>query len=171
LAFYGASVLHPKTIQPVKLNNIPLYVKSFLNPDAEGTVIGNYDYDKLIPSFIFKVDQVLINIHPLDLSFIAEHNLENIFSVLAKYSLRVNLMQNTAVSFRICVNNDLTRIPRVIQDLEKDYKITLEDNLELITIRYYDQATIDRVLVQKEVLLEQHGKNTVQMVVKKMNDK
>lgn len=168
LAFYGASVLHPKTIQPVKLNNIPLYVKSFINPEVEGTVIGNFDYDRLIPSFIFKVDQVLINIHPLDLSFIAEHNLEKIFSILAKYSLRVNLMQNTAVSFRICVNNDLSRIPRVIQDLEKDYKITMEENLELITIRYYDQATIDRVLLQKKVLLEQHSRNTVQMVVRKV---
>lgn len=168
LAFYGASVLHPKTIQPVKQNKIPLNVKSFVDPEADGTVIGEVDYEKLIPSFIFKVDQVLINIHPLDLSFIAEENLERIFSVLAKYSLKVNLMQNTAVSFRICVNSDVSRIPRVVDELSQFYRITMEDDLELITIRYYDQQTIDRVLVKKEVLLEQHNQNTVQMVVRKL---
>lgn len=168
LAFYGTSVLHPKTIQPVQRNDIPLYVKSFINPEEDGTVIGSFEYKKLIPSFIFKVDQVLINVHSLDLSFIAEHNLERIFNILAKYSLKVNLMQNTAVSFRLCVNNDLTRIPRVISDLEKNYKITKEEDLELITIRYYDQQTIDRVLIKKKVLLEQHSENTVQMVVRKV---
>ncbi|MBN2486216.1 MAG: aspartate kinase [Bacteroidales bacterium] len=168
LAFYGASVLHPKTIQPVKQNNIPLYVKSFVNPAEEGTVIGNFMYDKLIPCFIFKIDQVLINIHPIDLSFIAEENLQYIFSVLARYSLKVNLMQNTAVSFRICVNNDSTRIPLVIEELEEYYRISMESGLELITIRYYDQQTIDRVLEKKEVLLEQHNQRTVQMVVRKV---
>jgi aspartate kinase len=168
LAFYGTSVLHPKTIQPVQRNDIPLYVKSFIEPDKDGTVIGNFEYKKLIPSFIFKVDQVLIDVHSLDLSFIAEHNLERIFNILAKYSMKVNLMQNTAVSFRLCVNNDPTRIPGIISDLEKNYKITKEEDLELITIRYYDQQTINRVLVKKKVLLEQHSENTVQMVVRKI---
>ncbi|MBN1119271.1 MAG: aspartate kinase [Bacteroidales bacterium] len=168
LAFYGASVLHPKTIQPVKQNNIPLYVKSFLNPEEEGSVIGNFNYEKLVPCFIFKVDQVLIKVHPKDLSFIAEHNLKRIFSIMAKYSLRANLMQNTAVSFRICVNNDSSRILPVVEELEKHYKITTEEDLELITIRYYDQQTIDRVLINKEVLLEQHNQMTVQMVVRKL---
>lgn len=167
LAFYGASVLHPKTIQPIKKGNIPLYVKSFLNPKAEGTAIGNFDYDKLVPSFIFKVDQVLLNIHPRNLSFIAEDNLERIFGILAKYGLRVNLMQNTAVSFRICVNKDSTRVPGVLNDLGHSYEVSTEYNLELITIRYYDQDTIQRVLVGKEVILEQHSNKTVQMVVRK----
>ncbi len=168
LAFYGASVLHPKTIQPVMQEKIPLYVKSFINPKEEGTVIEDVQYERLVPSFIFKIDQVLINIHPRDLSFIAEDNLERIFGVLAKYSLKVNLMQNTAVSFRICVNNDETRIPLVVEELKKYYKITRQGDLELITIRYYDKQTIDRVLVQKEVILEQHNQNTVQMVVRKL---
>jgi len=168
LAFYGASVLHPKTIQPIKQSNIPLYVRSFVTPELEGTRIGNFDYDKLIPSFIFKVDQVLINIHPENLSFIAEDNMERIFSILSKFSLKVNLMQNTAVSFKICVNNDATRIPSVLDELGKLYEISTEYNLELITIRYYDQKTINRVLVDKEVLLEQHSNKTVQMVVRKI---
>jgi aspartate kinase len=169
LAFYGASVLHPKTIQPIKQNNIPLYVKSFIDPKAEGTIIGDFAYDKLIPSFIFKIDQVLINIHPENLSFIAEDNLGIIFGILAKFGLKVNLMQNTAVSFRICVNNDSTRIPLVVSELEKYYQISSESNLELITIRYYDQATIERVLVEKEVILEQHSNKNVQMVVRKID--
>ncbi len=168
LAFYGASVLHPKTIQPVKQNQIPLYVKSFVNPKEEGTVIGNFSYDQLVPCFIFKVDQVLIQIHPPDLSFISEHHLERIFQILAIHGLRVNLMQNTAISFKICVNNDSTRIPPTIDELKKHYRIALEENLELITIRYYDQKTINRVLVKKEVLLEQHTEQTVQMVVRKV---
>ncbi len=170
LAFYGANVLHPKTIQPVKQKMIPLYVKSFKIPAAQGTVIGDFQYEKLIPSFIFKIDQVLIDIHPEDLSFITEENLETIFSVFAKYNLRINLMQNTAVSFRVCVNNDGIRMPKVIIDLQKYYTVSTASDLELITIRYYDQETIDRVLVNKEVLLEQHSKDTVQMVVKKVNN-
>lgn len=169
LAFYGASVLHPKTIQPVKQENIPLHVRSFLEPEKDGTEIGNVTYKQLIPCFIFKVNQVLIQIHPVNLSFIAEENLERIFGVLAKYSLKVNLMQNTAVSFKICVNNDETRIPKVIEELGQFYRISKESGLELITIRYYDQATISRVLEKKEVLLEQHGESTVQMVVRKVD--
>lgn len=168
LAFYGASVLHPKTIQPIKMSNIPLYVRSFIHPEESGTVIGNFEYDTLIPSFIFKVDQVLINIHPENLSFIAESNLEKIFNILAKFGLKVNLMQNTAVSFRICVNNDTTRIPGVIEELGKLYETSMESGLELITIRYFDQETINRVLVEKELILEQHTPTTVQMVVRKV---
>lgn len=167
LAFYGASVLHPKTIQPIMQKNIPLHVKSFLQPKLGGTVIQNGECNGQIPCFIFKVDQVLINIHPRDLSFIAEENFTKIFEVFSKFSLKVNLMQNTAVSFRICVNNDETRIPKVVDQLRKNYKLTSEDNLELITIRNYDQLTIDRVLVEKEVILEQHNSKTVQMVVRK----
>lgn len=168
LAFYGASVLHPKTIQPVMQNDIPLYVKSFIRPNEEGTAIGNFKYDQLIPCFIFKVDQVLIQVHPTDLSFISEHHLERIFQILAKHGLRVNLMQNTAISFRICVNDDISRVPLVIDELKRFYRIEIDADVELITIRYYDKKTIDRVLVNKIVLLEQRTEKTVQMVVKKI---
>ncbi|HLO61022.1 MAG TPA: aspartate kinase [Bacteroidales bacterium] len=166
LAYYGTSVIHPKTIQPLKNKGIPLYVKSFIHPDDPGTVIGNEEYDKLIPSFIFKMDQVLIHVHPTDFSFIAEDNLEKIFRCFAGYGLRINLMQNSAVSFDVCVNNDLSRIPLVLADLEKDFRVTSSAGLELITIRYYDDETIKRVLVNKELLLTQRTKNTIQMVVR-----
>ncbi len=166
LAYYGASVIHPKTIQPLKNKGIRLYVKSFLHPDDPGTIIGENDYDKLIPSFIFKIDQVLIHVHPVDFSFIAEDNLEKIFRCFAGYGLKVNLMQNSAVSFDVCVNNDRSRIPTVIEDLEKDFRVSYTTGLELITIRYFDEGTIARVLVNKDLLLTQRTKSTIQMVVR-----
>jgi len=166
LAYYGASVIHPKTIQPLKKSNIRLYVKSFLHPEDPGTVIGEDDYEKLIPSFIFKMDQVLIHIHPMDFSFIAEDNLEKIFRCFAGFGLKMNVMQNSAVSFDVCVNNDKIRVPGVLAELKKDYRVTCTDGLELITIRYYDESTIMRVLVNKDLILTQRTKTTVQMVVK-----
>jgi aspartate kinase len=170
LAYHGTSVIHPKTIQPLKNKGIPLYVKSFIHPDDPGTVIGNLEYDKLIPSFIFKMDQVLIHVHPTDFSFIAEDNLEKIFRCFAGYGLRINLMQNSAVSFDVCVNNDLSRIPFVLSDLEKDFRVTSTTGLELITIRYYDDETIKRVLVNKDLLLSQKTKSTIQMVVRDLGE-
>lgn len=166
LAYYGTSVIHPKTIQPLKNKEIPLYVRSFLSPKDPGTLIGKCDNDQLIPSFIFKMDQVLIHIHPTDFSFIAEDNLEKIFRCFAGYGLRINLMQNSAVSFNVCVNNDLTRIPLVLTALEKDFGISSTAGLELITIRYYDDQTIKRVLVNKELLLTQKTQKTIQMIVR-----
>jgi aspartate kinase len=166
LAFYGASVIHPKTIQPLKQKNIPLYVKSFLEPKTSGTMIGNIEYSNLIPCFIFKMDQVLIDIYPDDLSFIAEENLQYIFAAFAAFGLKINLMQNTAVRFRICVNNDSERIANVKKKLAERYHISVLSGLELITIRYYDRETISRVMVNKEFILEQKGKATIQLLVK-----
>lgn len=166
LAFYGASVIHPKTIQPMKKKNIPLWVKSFCEPSLEGTLITDIKYNKLIPSFIFKMDQALIDVYPFDLSFIVEENLEQIFQVFAKHNLRVNLMQNTAVRFRICTNNDSIKIPAVVKQLEDRFQVSIQTHLELITIRYFDQATIDRVMVNKEMILEQRSKTTVQLLVR-----
>jgi len=169
LAYYGASVIHPKTIQPLKQKGIKLQVKSFVHPTEEGTMVGIDDYEKLIPSFIFKMDQVLISISPKDFSFIAEDNLELILGFFARHGFRINLMQNSAVSFMVCVNNDKTRIPRVVKDLEDHFLVKWENGLELITIRYYDEKTISRVLVNKDKVLEQRSRETIQMVVKDMS--
>jgi aspartate kinase len=166
LAYYGASVIHPKTIQPLKNKGIRLFVKSFLNPGEPGTVVGDETYENLIPSFIFKMDQVLIHIHPSDLSFIAEDNMEKIFRCFSGLGLKINLMQNSAVSFDLCVNNDQSRIPSILADLEKDFRVTCTYSLELITIRYYDDNTISRVLVNKDLLLTQKTKTIIQMVVR-----
>jgi aspartate kinase len=166
LAYYGATVIHPKTIKPLQNKSIKLHVKSFLNPHDPGTVIGDVAYESLIPSFIFKMDQVLILISPLDLSFIAEDKLKTIFGHFSRHNLKINLMQNSAVSFKVCVNNDQTRIPNLLNDLRKDFRVSIESGLELITIRYYDEKTIERVMVNKDLILQQRSKRTVQLVVK-----
>lgn len=171
LAYYGTSIIHPKTIQPLQRKNIKLYIKSFHNPAEPGTVVGDDTYERLIPSFIFKLNQVLIQIYPRDFSFISENNLERIFGCFARYGLKINLMQNTAINFKVCVNNDRTRIDPVLHDLKKDYYVSYEPDLELITIRYYDEKTIRRTTNNKELLLEQRSKETIQIVVRDMGKK
>ena len=166
LAYYGATVIHPKTIKPLQNKGIPLYVRSFVQPDAPGTVIGNFERHLSVPSFIFKIDQVLISLHPNDFSFIAEDNLSRIFGRFAQTGVKINLMQNTAVSFSVVVDNDVNRIPALLEQLQQDFRVSYNDGLELITIRYYDQTTIDRVLIGKKLLLEQKSRHTVQLVVR-----
>lgn len=166
LAYYGASVIHPKTIKPLQNKNINLYIKSFIQPDEEGTLVGNLTYDTLIPSFIFNMDQVLIRISPRDFSFIAEDSLETIFGAVYKNGVKINLMQNSAISFQICITNNKRKVRNLIDDLEKDFKVAYETGLELITIRYFDQSTIDRVMVNKELILEQTYKQNIQLIVR-----
>jgi aspartate kinase len=166
LAYYGTSVIHPKTIQPLKNKKIPLEVRSFLEPDKTGTIICEEVPELTTPCYIFKMDQVLLQIYPKDFSFIAEDNLITIFNCFAKYGLKINLMQNSAVSFNVCVNNDKTRVPSVITELQKDFKTSYEKQLELITIRHYDEATTRRIIMNKDLLLTQKTSETVQMVVK-----
>lgn len=166
LAYYGATVIHPKTIKPLQNKKIPLYVKSFLNPEEKGTVINEMQSPLPIPCFIFKVNQVLISISPKDFSFIIEENLSAIFNLFAEKQVKVNVMQNSAISFSVSVDADERKLPDLITTLQKDYRVLYNENLELITIRYYDQATIDRVTIDKKILLEVKSRNTVQLVVK-----
>lgn len=166
LAYYGATVIHPKTIKPLQNKGIPLYVRSFLRPDQPGTAIGQFEPHLPIPSFIFKVDQWLISLHPNDFSFIAEDNLSRIFGQFADAGVKINLMQNTAVSFTVAVDNNPDKLPTLLKALQQSFRVSYNEGLELITIRYYNQQTIDRVLVNKELLLEQKSRSTVQLVVK-----
>jgi len=166
LAYYGATVIHPKTIKPLQNKGIPLYVRSFVNPDAPGTVIGNFKDRLPIPSFIFKVNQMLISLHPSDFSFIAEDNLSHIFGQFAAAGVKINLMQNTAISFSVVVDTNPDRVPALLDTLRRTFRVSYNEGLELITIRHYDQTTIDRVLVDKKLLLEQKSRYTVQLVVR-----
>jgi aspartate kinase len=168
LAYYGATVIHPKTIKPLQNKNIPLYVKSFLNAGAEGTIIKDINRHLPIPSFIFKVNQMLVTISPRDFSFIAEDNLSKIFALFHTHQVKINVMQLSAISFSVCVDMD-ERVSMLIAELQKEYKVLYNDNLELVTIRYYDQSTIDRVCIDKQVLLEQKSRYTVQLVVRNSN--
>ncbi|MDF1575011.1 MAG: aspartate kinase [Bacteroidales bacterium] len=166
LAYFGTSVIHPKTIKPLQNKNINLHVKSFLDPDAPGTLVGNLSYKRLTPSFIFKMDQVLIRISPLDFSFINEGNLEEIFGIFSKYGLKINLMQNSAISFKMIVNNDKRRLRLVIDELEEKFRVAYQTGLELVTIRYFDQSTIDRVMINKELILEQRGLQNIELLIR-----
>jgi len=166
LAYFGTSVIHPKTIKPLQNKNINLHVKSFLDPEAPGTVVGNLSYDKLTPSFIFKMDQVLIRTSPLDFSFINENNLEEIFGILSKHGMKINLMQNSAISFKMIVNNDKRKLRGVIDDLEEKFKVAYQTGLELVTIRYFDQSTIDRVMINKELIMEQRGLHNIELLIR-----
>jgi aspartate kinase len=166
LAYYGATVIHPKTIKPLQNKNIPLKVKSFLEPDKPGTLINETESGRNTASFIFKVDQVLLSISPKDFSFIVEENLSGIFSVFAEKGIKINLMQNSAVSFSVCIDNRGERIEDLMETLRINFRVKYNTALELITIRYYDDATIKRVMTGKEMILEQKSRNTIQLVVR-----
>jgi len=166
LTYYGATVIHPKTIKPLQNKNIPLYVKSFLHPTSEGTAINHINSELPIPSFIFKVNQVLISILPKDFSFIIEENLSDIFSLFHKHKVKVNTMLNSALSFSVSVDHEEEKINNLIQDLSILYKVKYNKGLELVTIRYYNQDTINRVMVNKDVLLEVKSRHTCQIVMK-----
>lgn len=167
LAYYGATVIHPKTIKPLQNKNIPLLVKSFVNPDEEGSVINeNSAKDSLIPSFIFKTNQILISISPRDYSFIAEDNLSQIFGCFAKHKVTVNLMQNSAISFSICADNQKMKIANLIEELKADYKVYYNDELLLLTVRHYNEETLSKLLKDKTIYVEQKSRQTARFVVK-----
>jgi aspartate kinase len=166
LTYYGATVIHPKTIKPLQNKNIPLYVKSFLKAKDEGTVIKDGDKRLNIPSYIFKIDQVLISIQPKDFSFIAEDNLSDIFEVFSRHGVKINLMQLSAISFSVCCDDDSEKIKALVNELQTQFKVLYNAGLELMTVRYYTQETIDVLTLNKIILLEQRSRYTVQMVMK-----
>jgi aspartate kinase len=166
LTYYGATVIHPKTIKPLQNKQIPLFVKSFLNPKESGTVIKDGDNRLNIPSYIFKVNQVLISIQPKDFSFIAEDNLSDIFELFSKHGVKINLMQLSAISFSVCCDDDSDKIKLVVAALQQTFKVLYNSNLELMTERYYTPETIDLLTKNKLILLEQKSRFTVQMVMK-----
>ena len=167
LAYYGATVIHPKTIKPIQNKKIPLFVRSFLSPENEGTLINTETTsDSLIPSFIFKVNQMLISISPKDFSFIVEENLSHIFSIFAEHKVKINVMQNSAINFSVSVDFDERRVIPLLNALSNEYSVKHNDNLELVTIRHYDEATLSRVLANKQVLMEQKTRNTARFVLR-----
>ena len=166
LAYYGASVIHPKTIQPLKNKEIPLYIKSFLNPQNNGTVIqSSMAYDSEVASYIFKPNQVLLSLLPKDFSFIIEDNLKEIFSTLADLNIRVNLMQNSAVSFSFLMD-DKYDLDGLLSQFNGDYFVKYNKDVELLTIRHYHEDTIERLTTGKTIILEQKTRQTARLVLK-----
>jgi len=170
-AYYGAKILHPKTIKPLQNKKIPVTVKSFYKENERGTNIIDIsdlspDLYPDVPIYIVKDNQILISVSTLDFSFISEHNLGEIFSLLSKFRIKVNLMQSSAINFSVCVTNNKFKIPQFIDELKKAYKILYNDKLSLITIRHYYDEAINKMVANRTILLEQKSRHTVRFVVK-----
>ena len=167
LAFYGASVIHPKTLQPLQRKEIPLQVKSFLNPGNPGTVVGKgVKIAPEIPCFIVKKNQVLMKLSSLDFSFIVEDSIGDLFKLLHDHKLKVDLIQNSAISFSVCIDNTLGRLEDLLDVLKGKFKVIHYEGVSLYTIRHFNAEAIESLQNGKEVLLEQRGKETVQLVVR-----
>jgi aspartate kinase len=167
LAYYGATIIHPKTLKPLQSKAIPLYVKSFLNPLDVGSVIqGDTANDTLLPSYIFKINQILLSIKPRDFSFIVEENLSHIFSLFADSKVKMNIMQNSALNFSVCADMDDLRIPKLIEVLKAEYEVYYNENCELLTVRHYNDEILKELSAGKETLLTQISRSTARLVMR-----
>ena len=166
LAFYGASVIHPKTLQPLQKKEIPLYVKSFLNPEGKGTSISRgTKIDPLIPCFIVQRNLNLLKLPSLDFSFIVEDNISDIFQILHENKMKVDLIQNSAISFSVCVYDKYSRLKELISILKATFKVECTENVSLFTIRHFNENSSGEILKNNTLLLEQRTKETLQLVV------
>ena len=168
LAYYGASVIHPKTLQPLQRKEIPLFVKSFGNPVADGTSVSKgKTLEPLVPCFILKKDQTLLKLSSLDFSFIMEENISEIFALLHKFQMRVEMIQNSAISFSICFYNKYDKLEGLVEALASKFKVKVVDEVSLYTIRHFDKPAINFIKNRDaKVLLEQRTLKTAQFVIK-----
>jgi aspartate kinase len=167
LAFYGASVIHPKTLQPLQKKEIPLYVKSFINPLLKGTSVSKgVDLEPYLPCFIVKRSQLLISLSSIDFSFIMEENISEIFGLFHQFKLKVNLIQNSAISFSVCVEDKFGNFNELNAILSKKFKVDFTENVTLYTIRHFNENAAQTVEENKTVLLKQVSRETMQIVTK-----
>lgn len=164
MAYYGASVIHPKTLQPLKQKNIPFFVKSFVEPKKPGTKVGNSEENELIESYILKENQTLLNVETRDFSFIAEDHMSLIFTLLAKYKIKVSLMQNSAISLALCLEDKFGNANQLNEELQQSFITQMTKNVSLFTVRNAELEKLDQFYKDKKVLLEQISKKTFQMV-------
>ena len=166
MAFYGASVIHPKTLKPLENKNIPLYVRSFYNLKKEGTCVSKgHDLVPETSCFIVKQAQILVSISALDFSFMVEHNLSDIFILLHNYKLKVNLIQNSALSFSVCIEDKFINFQAFISEIKLKYKVSYIENVSLYTIRHATPKAIAEIEQKGEILLKQATKGTVQVIM------
>ena len=165
MAYYGASVIHPKTLQPLKQKSIPFFVKSFINPEKAGTKIGISTENQLLESYILKENQLLMRIATRDFSFIAEDHISFIFRELAKRNIKVSLMQNSAISLALCLEDKFNNVDELEAELEQDFNTEIVKNVSLFTIRNARLENLNKLYEGKNVLLEQITKTTVQMII------
>ena len=167
LAFYGASVIHPKTLQPLQRKEIPLHVKSFENPKNEGTVVlKGKNLDPLIPCYILKKNQVLLRLSTIDFSFIVEENISYIFRLLHDYKMTVELIQNSAISFSVCINNKYNKLDELLLILRAKFNVEVNDGVDLFTVRHFNQEASNFINnIGKPILLEQRTEETAQFII------
>jgi aspartate kinase len=167
MTYYGASVIHPKTIKPLQNTKIPLLVKPFSDPDAPGTIIKENGINQFVkPIIILKQNQLLLSISAKDYSFISENHLSEIFALFAKNQVKINMMQTSALSFTVCFDLYEERFKKLLHELGQNFKAKYNDNLSLITLRHYSPASLKELTDDKTILLEQISRNTVQLVIK-----
>ena len=165
LSYYGASVIHPKTLQPLQRKEIPLHVKSFLNPKNNGTKVGkDLALNPKVPCYILKQNQVLISLSSLDFSYIVEDNISHIFGLLHDYKMKVSMIQNSAISFSVCIENNYDNLERLVLHLKAKYKVALHKAVKLYTIRHYNTNSIADLESKKEILLKQITPEIVQII-------
>ena len=169
MAFYGAQIIHPKTIKPLQNNNIPLFVKCFLDPSLPGTVIRSDVDDARYPPLIVRKDnQVLFQVTTRDFSFITESNLSSLYAVFHELKVKINLIQNAAISFVACIDNRPEKISQLRGHLEPDYKVLLNDDVSLLTVRHFNQQIVDELTAGRQLLLKQETRKTLQVVMKQV---
>ena len=168
LAFYGASVIHPKTLQPLQRKEIPLYVKSFENPENPGTAVSKgKTLDPMVPCYIVKENQTLLKLSSKDFSFIVEDNISEIFALLHQFKMRVEMIQSSAISFSICIFNKYSKLEHLLEALNSKFKVEVNDGVSLYTIRHFDKPAINFIKnAVGEILVEQRTTNTAQFVVR-----
>lgn len=167
LAFYGASVIHPKTLQPLQRKEIPLFVKSFSQPEKQGTSVSKgVEIFPKIPCFIVKKDLLLLSLSTLDFSFFVEENISEVFALFHRYQIKVDLIQNSAISFSVCVTDKFRKAEALMSQLQGKFKVTYNNNVSLYTIRHFDNNAIAKIRNSKIVLLEQRTRETVQLITK-----
>jgi aspartate kinase len=170
LAFYGATVIHPKTLQPLQKKEIPLFVKSFINPTLPGTRVSKgADLEPHLPCFIVKKNQLLLSLSSIDFSFIMEENISEIFALLHLYKMKVSLIQNSAISFSVCIDDKFGNFNDLKTILSKKFKIAYNENVSLYTIRHFDEKAAQMVEQNKDVLLKQVSRETMQIITKENN--
>ena len=167
MAFYGASIIHPKTLQPLQRKEIPLYVKSFITPESPGTFIGKgIQLDPMVSCFILKKDQILISLSSIDFSFIMEDNISDIFNLLHIYKMKVTMMQNSAISFSVCVENKFNNLEPLLKKLRAIYKVRWNEGVTLLTARHASSNEINVLLHGRTILLKQENRTVTQYVLK-----
>lgn len=167
MAFYGAQVIHPKTIQPLQNAGIPLHVRCFLKPEASGTIIDHEASSLFYPPLIvLKRHQVLLQITTRDFSFINEENLSRLYRIFSERGLKINLLQNAAISFVVCMDNDREKLSGLIETLSEDYRVLRNEDVQLLTIRHYTPEVFAKLTADRHILLEQKTRQTIQCVFK-----